>query len=86
MPPNTRPRALENMTRFAVARPADDRVGGAVVREPLGRAAGRRHHEHVVIAVAVRREGDPLAVGRELRMRIAGRVRRQPARDSSRRR
>ncbi len=48
---------------LAVARPADDFVVAGVIRQPLRRAAGGRDDEHVVVAVAVRREGDPLAVG-----------------------
>jgi hypothetical protein len=30
-----------------------------------------RDHEHVVVAVAIRRERDPLAVGREARIDVA---------------
>src|SRR5205823_4674401 len=45
----------------------------------LGRAAGGGHDEHVVVAVAVRREGDPLAVGGELGVGVAGGVDGEPA-------
>jgi hypothetical protein len=54
-----------------VTRPADDFVVAGMERQPLRRAAGRRHHEDVVIAVTVRRERDPLAVGGKPRVDLA---------------
>ena len=54
-----------------IARPADDVVAAGVIREPSRRAAGGGHDEHVVVAEAIRREGDPAPVGREAREHIA---------------
>src|SRR4029079_12903845 len=59
---------------FRVAAPADHLVVAGVIVQPLRRAAADGNDEHVVVAVAVRRKGDPLAVGREPRIDLARQV------------
>src|SRR5215831_17357237 len=65
---------------LAVARPSDDRVRRAVEGELLRLAAAGGHHIDIVVAGARGREGDPLAVGREARMRIVCRMHRETVR------
>ena len=50
---------------FGITRPTDDIVGTGMKGELLRFAAFRRDDEDIVVAETVRREGHPLAVGRE---------------------
>ena len=54
-----------------IARPADDIVAAGMPGQAPRRASRRRDDEHVVVAVTIRREGDPLSVGREARIDVA---------------
>ncbi len=67
--------------RLVVGREAAGDLVGGVERQPRRLAAGRRHDEHVEVAVPVRRERDALAVvapdGREL-VGLAERLRQSP--------
>src|SRR2546425_742719 len=53
-------RGIENHV-VGVARPAHHRVGGAMKGKLLRFAALRGHHEHIVVAISIRGERDPLA-------------------------
>ena len=61
---------------------ADVVVEGELLRRP----APRGHHVHLARARVLRAEGDPAAVGRDLREQLEARVRGQPARGAARRR
>src|ERR1700721_2551263 len=56
---------------LAVRGPADYVIGSAVERELPRLAAGGRDDVHIVVAVAVGREGDRGAIGRESRKLVA---------------
>ena len=59
---------------LSVSGPAGDVVIGCVESELLRLAAGGGDDVHVVVAVAVGGEGDPVAVGRVARIDVAGLV------------
>ncbi len=75
---NTRPAVGGEDDLLAVGRPAHHRIVGGVIGELLRLAARGRNHVHVVVAVTIRREGDPLPVRRESRELIARRIIREP--------
>ncbi len=76
MKPRRAGRGEEHALR--VGRPVQDDVVGRVGRERPGVAAAGGDDEDVEVAVAVAREGDPLAVGREPRVVVAALVDREP--------
>ena len=69
-----------NSTRLPSRRPAERDVGIGMPRQPLRHAALGGDHEHVGVAVVLAGERDPFAVGRERRIRLDARPRRQSPR------
>ena len=76
-------RAEEDAT---VGRPAQDHVVRRMIGQALRLAAPGRDDEDVVVAVVLAGEGDPLPVGRELRIELVAGMRGQTARRSALRR
>ena len=72
-------RGIAERHPLAVRRPAARKVGSRMPRQPARLAAGRVDHVDVAVRAELHREGDLLAVGREMRVGLRAGEAREPA-------